>query len=124
MKEDKDMFKDQETVTEAIDATENEDELSYVVKFAKPYKFEGKEYTEVDLSGLEDISARDLIKVSKYLDRSSGGSTSVMPEITIEHALNVAALATQLPIEFFMGLPGKYSIRIKTRVVGFFFGAE
>ena len=34
--------------------TEPED---LVLRFGKPYKFGGQEYTEVDLSGLEDVTA-------------------------------------------------------------------
>ena len=38
--------------TAALGAAEQEtEEESLVLKFRKPYKFEGQEYTEVDLSG-------------------------------------------------------------------------
>ena len=33
------------------------EEESLVLKFKKPYKFEGREYTEVDLSAMEDMTA-------------------------------------------------------------------
>ena len=39
--------------TAALGAAEQEiEEESLVLKFRKPYKFEGQEYTEVDLSGM------------------------------------------------------------------------
>ncbi len=38
---------------------EDAEEASLVVEFKKPYKFEGKEYTEVDLSRLEDIKVKE-----------------------------------------------------------------
>ena len=44
--------------TAALGAAEQEiEEESLVLKFRKPYKFEGQEYTEVDLSGMEDMTA-------------------------------------------------------------------
>lgn len=43
--------------TAALGAAEQEtEEESLVLKFRKPYKFEGQEYTEVDLSGMEDMT--------------------------------------------------------------------
>lgn len=50
----------------AMGAAEQETaEESLVLKFRKPYKFEGQEYTEVDLSGMEDMTAGDLCAVGK-----------------------------------------------------------
>ena len=42
-------------------------------RFKKPYSFEGETYTEVDLSGLEDLSAADLCKVGKMVKKIDGG---------------------------------------------------
>ena len=43
----------------ALEAAEDQEE-SLILKFKKPYVFEGKEYTEVDLSAMEDMTAEDL----------------------------------------------------------------
>ena len=129
MVEKRNMSEDQETservAAEVITGEELEEltEDDYIIRLKKPYKFEGKEYTEIDLSGLEDISAEDMIRVNKRLSRTSPG-IDVLPEVSLEYAINLAAHATKLPIEFFKGLPGKYAIRIKTRVTGFLFGGE
>lgn len=49
--------------TAALGAAEQEtEEESLVLKFRKPYKFEGQEYTEVDLSGMEDMTARGPVR--------------------------------------------------------------
>ena len=37
------------------------------VKFAKPYKFEGTEYDEVDLSGMDGMTIQDMIDIQKNL---------------------------------------------------------
>ncbi|MGL5512950.1 MAG: phage tail assembly protein [Sporomusa sp.] len=104
--------------TAEIDVIEN----AYKVEFSKPYSFEGVEYNDVDLSGLESLSASDMIAVSKILER--GGSISVIPEMTMEYCLLIAARASQKPIEFFTGLRPKDAIKIKNRVTGFFYGAD
>lgn len=45
-------------------AQEQEEENKYLIKFRKPFLFEDETYTEIDLSGLEDLSARDMIRRS------------------------------------------------------------
>lgn len=134
MEDKKDMLKEQEAASKAAsisedtapkvdEAAEDEDEDSLILKFKKPYKFEGKEYTEIDLSGLEDLSAADMIAVNKYMDRTATG-IQVMPEVSLEYACVLASKATKMPIEFFTGLPPKQAIKVKNRVMGFLFGAE
>ena len=131
MDEKKDMLKDQEAaltaspvkaVPDSTDTVEDDDD-NLVIKFKKPYKFEGKEYTELDLSALENVTGEDMIRINKRLARKSTEVTLV-PEITLEYALNLAADLTELPVEFFTRLPGKYAIMVKNRVQGFLFGAE
>ena len=111
---------DEENVT--TDITEEEESL--VVKLKKPYMFEGKEYTEIDLTALENITATDMIATNKYMERMSAGSVSIMPEISLEYACVLSAKATKLPIEFFTGLPPKEALKVKNRVMGFLFGQE
>ena len=57
-------------------APDTEDQEDLVLRFKKPYFFEGETYTEVDLSGLEDLSAADLCKVGKMVKRSTGWTPS------------------------------------------------
>ena len=66
-------------------------EIDNVIKLTKPYKFEGETYEEVDLSGLENITARDMIEANKAYDRSGG--FSIMPEMSMEYALFIASRA-------------------------------
>lgn len=95
-------------------------EIDDVVKFVKPYKFEGKEYTEVDLSGLDNIKASDMIEAEKMYGRSGG--FSFIPEMSMEYALIIATKASNQPIEFFQGLQPKNAMRVKNKVTSFFFG--
>lgn len=115
------MNKENEVIENEVVDVEEE---SAVVVFAKPYKFEGKEYTEVDLSALENLTADDMIATNKYMQRGSGGHIDVMPEVTLEYACVISAKALNLPIEFFTGLPAKEAMKVKNRVMGFLFGQE
>lgn len=103
------------------DDTEEAVEESAVVVLSKPYRFEDKTYTEIDLSGLEELTTEDMVAAEKYLSRS--GNFSVMPEMSIEYACFICSRATDLPVEFFRRLPPKDGVRLKNRVTGFFYGA-
>mgnify|MGYP001103222113 CR=1 FL=1 len=76
----------------------------------------------VDLSGMDDLSAEDMIAADRYLTRS--GSFSVMPEMTLEYACFIAARAAKQPIEFFRGLPPKDALKVKNRVTSFFYSED
>lgn len=91
----------------------------YLIKFNKPYEFEGKEYTEVDLSGLENLKARDLSEAEKIF--VSSGNVAVVNEMSVGYACIIASKATKLPIEFFEQLPAKESVKVKNVVTGFFY---
>lgn len=93
---------------------------SMVVVFAKPYKFEGNEYTQIDMSALYDLTAADMIAINSRRQRMSQG-IEVMPEITMEYACELAARACKKPLEFFTRMPLKDAVKVKNRVVGFLF---
>ena len=112
--------KDPAVTTVAADAPE-EDNL--IVKFRKPFKFEGQEYKEIDLSGLDDLTAQDMVSVDRILKRNSSG-IDVMPEVSMEYALNLAAKAAKQPIEFFQALPPREAMKVKNRIMGFLFGSD
>lgn len=113
---------------EAVDNTasfnaEEADETNMLIKFKKPYRFEGKEYTEIDLSGMDDLTGADMIAINKIMSRSSVG-IDVMPEVSAEYACYFAARSAKQPVEFFMNLPPKELMKVKNRVMGFLFGSD
>lgn len=97
-------------------------ENEYVVVFNKPYYFEDKEYTKVDLRGLDNLTASDMIAANKVLDRT--GSFTFLPEMSLEYACIIAAKAANLPVEFFKGLHPKEAVKVKNRVTAFFYGTD
>ena len=122
------MKNEERNATLEIEAAENaasveNEEVDMVIKFKKPYYFEGKEYTEIDLSGMEDLTGADMIAINKIMSRGSAG-INVMPEVSIEYACYFAARAAKQPIEFFTNLPPKELMKVKNRVMGFLFGSD
>ena len=103
------------------EAAEPED---LVLRFGKPYKFGGQEYTEVDLSGLEDTTAGDLARCAKITTRKHKGLNTATLEMTTEYSITMAHIVTKLPLEFFERMPSKSAIELKGIVMGFLFGAD
>ena len=101
---------------------EEPEEESLVLKFRKPYKFEGVEYTEVDLSAMEDMTAADLCAVGKIMNKL--GIVNPVAEMAVDYAIYMAARASGKPVEFFQGLPPKESIKLKNMVTGFLYGGD
>ena len=77
--------------------------MDNIVKFDKPYKFEGKEYDSLDLSGMEKMTVQDLIDIQKNIGNELA-AMSVM-EMTTSFAQEMAVKATGKPVEFFKLMP-------------------
>ena len=101
--------------------TEPED---LVLRFGKPYKFGGQEYTEVDLSGLEDVTAGGLENVGKIAAKKNPGMNPALQEMSLTFCTYLAQRVAKLPLEFFTGLPAKEAIKLKTMVTGFLYGGD
>lgn len=87
------------------------------IVFKKPYQFEGEEHKEINLEGLENLSAKDLVEADRRFNAS--GSMALMNEMQTGYALIIAAKATRKPIEFFENLPASEGLKVKNRVMGF-----
>ena len=113
--------REQKEITTAAE-TQKQDENKYLIKFRKPFIFEDETYKEIDLSGLEDLSAKDMIQAQRTMERS--GSINVLPEMSLEYACIFASKATKIPVEFFQALPPKEAIKVKNKVTNFFYGED
>ena len=107
--------------TAAQEPAEDQEE-SLILKFRKPYMFEGKEYTEVDLSAMEDMTAEDLCAMGKIMTKL--GIVNPVAEMTVDYAIYMAARASGKPVEVFKGLPPKEGIKLKNMVTGFLYGGD
>lgn len=85
---------------------------------SKNYKFEGQTVSKIDLSGLENLTAGDMIQIGKEM--RSRGNTDASPEFTMEYSLYAAMHVTEFPLEFFLELSAKDAMKVKLRVNYFF----
>ena len=109
-------------VTDIKKATEAAASKEAVIKLSRTYDFEGEKIKEIDMSGLEEITANDMIKANKVLNNN--GTVTVLPETNLEYTLIIAASASGLPIEFFKTLVPKDAMKVKNRVTSLCFGEE
>ncbi len=86
-------------------AAEAQPTKQHIVKLNKPYLFEGKEYNEIDLTGLEKLTIQDAIDTQRQLFGEQEMAASVLCETTTAFARMMATKATGLPIEFFKLMP-------------------
>ncbi len=78
-------------------------ERKNVLKLNKPFTFEGMEYTEIDLSGLEKLTIADAVDAQKRCQEEI--AAAVVCETTTVFAREIAVKATGMPVEFFKLLP-------------------
>ena len=105
-----------ETNEEAMETMQEE---RRVVDLGKPYNFEGTEYTEIDLSGLDKLTVKDAIDIQRQLFNEREVAAAMLTETTTAFARAVAAKATELPIEFFKLMPRGASRRVLGNVRGY-----
>jgi hypothetical protein len=91
----------------------------YLIEFKKPYTFESQEYKEIDLAGLESLTAKDLMDAEKQF--AASGLVAAINEMSMGYVCIVAAKASKLPVEFFEKLPANEAIKVKNEVTGFFY---
>ena len=64
-----------------------EEKQKIVVKMEKPYLFEGKEYSEIDLTGLHNMTIKDAIETQRQLF----GEQEVAAAVLWEHTPGLAS---------------------------------
>lgn len=109
---------------EIVESTseEQDEPVEVILKFNKPFVFEGKTYNEIDLSALENITGEDMIQVNRRL--TVAGCAPLLQEMSLEYAQMMAAQVTGMPIELFKALPAKASMKLKNIVTNFIYGEE
>ncbi len=99
-----------------------EEENPLIVKFTKPYSYEGKTYEEIDLTNIENMSGAQLCVAQRMYAKT--GSVAMSPELDPNYSCIVAHLVTKLPVEFFKKITAKDLGRVKRAISGFFFNAD
>ena len=85
MSEEKNMMAEANEETAQI--TQNE----RVIDLGKPYKFEGTEYTSIDLSGLDKLTVKDAIDAQRQLFNEREVAAAMLCETTTAFARAIAA---------------------------------
>lgn len=105
------------------DSTEDTEE-GLVLKLRKPFVFDGQTYTQVDLSGLEDVTAGVLESVGKIVSKKCPGLNPATLEMEMTYCNTLAARVTKKPLEFFERLPARDAVAMKSKIVGFLYGGD
>lgn len=93
-------------------------EIDYVVRFKKPYLFNGKEIDQVDMSGLEELTTMD----AQLIDREMA-KLNHYPKAKFRDTLyckHIAMRVTGLPADFFNMLRWKDINEIISTVTWYF----
>ncbi|MGN0164353.1 MAG: hypothetical protein ACI4EA_12375 [Candidatus Ornithomonoglobus sp.] len=112
---------EKQRVALSLEVEEEKPEL--VVELSKIYDFDGEEIESVDLSGLENISVKQQIKVDKIY-RKITKSVSSTPEFTPDYAVAMTHVLTDIPLEIVRQFSFKDKIRIKNAIMGFLYGDD
>lgn len=88
-----------------------------------PIDYQGMHITQIDLSGLRDMSGRELNVIYDLYSAQGGGAFSLQ-ESTLLFAQIVASRVCGYPLEAVMLLKAKDSMYLKNRVYRFFFLPE
>jgi len=109
-------------LNKTAETTTTEANLKGLVKFNKPFSFDGEKHEEVDLSGIENLTGQDLDDAENMLMRVN--KPSMVPEMSMTYLFFLASKATNKPQEFFFQLPAKDSLKVKRTVTSFLNSAE
>lgn len=111
-------------LAEESEAAQAGAEESLVLKLTKPYVFEGKTYEELDLSGLEDVTAGTLESVGRQVSKKNPGINPAILEMSTPFCHMLASRVTKQPLEFFQRLPAKDGIALKALITNFLYGGD
>ena len=100
------------------------EERALVLKLSRPYVFEGQTHTEIDLGGLETVTAGMLERVSKTILQQSPSLNPAMLESTMPFCIELVVRVTKRPYEFFRGLPVQDAMKLKALVANFLYGGD
>lgn len=89
------------------------------IELSRTYKFENEEISSLHFTGLEDVTAENMIRANNIM--MNDGTSVVVPENTLYFALIIAADTTGLPIEFFKQLKPKDAMAVRRFITNYFF---
>ena len=106
-------------MSDTIEKVKTEEEDTLKLTFKKPVKWEDHEYKEIDLSGLDNLTGRQLSEIYKEFGKL--GVVAAVPTQNPDFAAIAASKATGMPVEFFRDLPGKELFKLTNIIFAYFF---
>ena len=87
---------------------------NHVMRLEKPYSFDGKEYKEIDLNGIADLSSMHDSAAENRMARE--GFMVTETSFNYLYACVIASMAAKLPEDFFTGQPLYETVKLKNAV--------
>lgn len=97
----------------AVQSTENK----RIVKLNRVFQFEGQEISEIDLSGLDKLTIKDLEEVQDALAASGDMPLNGVAELGVEFTIQMLKRATGKPVEMFRFAPAKVVSQLRKEVI-------
>ena len=93
---------------------------NHVMRFEKPYFYKGQQYETVDLSGIADLNSMNESEAENRMARA--GFVITENSFNYLYACVLASMASNLPEDFYTGLPLCELVKLKNAVndAGFF----
>ena len=103
---------------------QNDDKLGFSVDDlvfpVAPFTYDGKEYKEIDLRKLKDLTTRDIERVEEALIDEGKSAQAIWT--TIRGATLLAAVVNEMPFDWLDGAKAKDAVAIRNVVFAFFIG--
>jgi hypothetical protein len=93
-----------------------------MAELSQPFKYNGKEVTGIDLSGLLDLTAHDMVEIDAEMQRR--GFTGHRIEMTRQYAMLLAAKINHMPYDFCDRMSARDSIRLKDAITVFLYAGQ
>jgi hypothetical protein len=91
-------------------------------KLSQPFKYNGKEVTGIDLSGLLDLTAHDMVEIDAEMQKR--GFSGHRIEMSRQYAMLLAAKINHMPYDFCDRMSARDSIRLKDAITVFLFAGQ
>lgn len=111
----KEMESDEQDLDESTPIT-----IPFIIPLSKSLSVNGTEYTELDLSGLEDLTIDEYSKMLKQYEKLYGAGSSAMPEYEMDFALMVVEKILHIPRSILQKVKAKDGAKIRHVVTRFF----
>ncbi len=106
-------------MAEIVNIEETQEEIQRKLELRTPVEFEGVSYKEIDLSGLDGLTGKDIRELDNLFRMKGGRIGGNVKEFDSLYLQLVASKATKLPLEFFDRIGIKDATRLEVEIRNF-----